>query len=76
MGCDRLHSKSRQPALQARKIDYVKHSHKRLFSVAAEGAFFICLPSLLPGFLPIQLFRNSAFVLEIFSEIREENSIV
>jgi hypothetical protein len=25
------------------------------------------------GFLPIQLFRNSAFVPEIFSEIREEN---
>jgi hypothetical protein len=40
MGCDRLHSKSRQSALQARKIDYVKHSHKRLFSVAAEGAFY------------------------------------
>jgi len=56
MGCDRLHSKSRQPALQARKIDYVKHSHKRLFSVAAEGAFFICLPSLLPAFFRFNYF--------------------
>jgi hypothetical protein len=72
MGCDRLHSKSRQPALQARKIDYVKHSHKRLFSVAAEGAFYLS-NIVAAAFVPIQLFRNSAFVLEIFSEIREEN---